>query len=66
MYLYDTKTGDKMQGDGFIQPMFNEAHLSQADRLEVWATSMTDAGEYCEFRLMKGDEIVAKRTVGGY
>jgi len=66
MYLYETKTGDAMQGDGFFQPRFDEADIAKADRLEVWATSFNDAGEYCEFRLMKGNEVLAKSTIRGY
>lgn len=66
MYLYETKTGDAMQGDGCFQPKFDQGSLDKADRLEVWATSFNDAGEYCEFRLMSGDTTIATSTVGGY
>ena len=66
MHLYETKTGEGMQGDGFFQPKFSQEQLDQADRLEVWATSMNDAGEYCEFRLMKGDEVIATKVIRGY
>ena len=66
MYLYETKTGDGMQGDGFFQPCFKQEQLKEADRLEVWATSFNDANEYCDFRLMKDDKVVAESTIGGY
>jgi len=66
MYLYETKTGDSMQGDGTFQPIFNQTSLDKADRLEVWATSFSDADEYCEFRLMAGDEMLASSTIRGF
>lgn len=66
MYLYETKTGEAMQGDGFFSPRFDEEQIKQADRVEVWATSFNDAGEYCEFRLMKGDKVLAKSQIRGY
>ena len=66
MYLSDTKTGEAMQGDGLFQPKFDPVILSHADRLEIWGTGFEDAGEYCEFRLMKGDEVIATRTIQGY
>ena len=66
MHLYETKTGEAMQGDGFFQPKFKQEDIDKADRLEVWATSFQDSGEYCEFRLMSGDEVIASSRIQGY
>tara|TARA_R110000824_G_scaffold379016_2_gene570824 strand:- start:1736 stop:1936 length:201 start_codon:yes stop_codon:yes gene_type:complete len=66
MYLYETKTGEAMQGNGMFTPRFETAEIAQADRVEVWATNFEDAGEYCEFRLMNGDTVINKSTIQGY
>lgn len=66
MYLYMTKHGSEMQGDGFFQPKFDEDKVAQADRLEIWATNFEDNGEYCDFRLMQGDTVIASKTIQGY
>jgi len=43
----------------------------RADRIEVWGTTFDNEGDnegpdYCEFRLMKGNQILAKQIVNGY
>jgi len=47
-------------------PTFSQEQVDQADRLEVWGSSFTDAGEdFCEYRLFeKGQQIATKRVAG--
>lgn len=41
--------------------------IKEADTIEVWGTSFTDAGEdRCEYRLTKNDEVIWKQEVKGY
>lgn len=38
-----------------------------ADRLEVWGSLFSDPGDdWCEFRLFRGSEEIARRRVRGY
>lgn len=66
MYLFDTKTGEAMRSGGMFQPEFTQEELDKADRLEVWATSFDDRGEYCDFNLMSGDTVISSKRVEGY
>jgi len=41
--------------------------IQDADKIEVWATSFNDEGpDYCEFRLMKKDQVISSKRVDGY
>lgn len=68
MYLYQTINDRKsMQGDGFLVPTFPQSEVNKSDRLEIWASSFTDAGsDRTEFRLMNGTKIVSTKTMMGY
>ncbi len=47
-------------------PGFSPAEAVEADRMEVWATTMKEDGERCEFRLFKGQTFLGTRTMLGY
>jgi hypothetical protein len=48
-------------------PGFDPKAASQAASMEVWATSMKDEGEYCEFILKDANgAVIGRQTVGGY
>ena len=75
MYLYETITEKSRMVNGFIPkymkgfmiPKFNDNHISEADRMEVWASSFKDdSSDFCEFRLIKNNEIIANERVSGY
>jgi hypothetical protein len=67
MYLYDSKHGDAMQGDGLTQPRFDNLSILKADRLDIWASSFDDEGpDHTDFRLMKGDEFITSSKMMGY
>jgi len=67
MYLYQTITDkDKMQDGGMFMPVFKQADIDKADRMEVWASSFKDAGEdYNIFKLMLGNDTITERRMGG-
>ena len=72
MHLYETKTNKKqileMQNDYEMwKPEFPDTMIDMADRLEIWCSSFNDAGEdFCEYRLMLGDNILDQRKVAGF
>jgi len=48
-------------------PQVDPAIVAEADKLEVWHTSFNDPGpDYNEFRLYKGDKLLASRKQYGY
>ena len=49
-------------------PAFDAQTASMASRMEVWGTSLNDAGaDYCEFKLFdKFDRPIDTKQVGGY
>jgi len=50
-----------------FSPEFTEEEVKDADKIEVWATSFNDEGpDYCEFRLMKKDQVISSKRVDGY
>lgn len=55
------------QGQPF-GPGFPESVVSVTERLEVWASSFTDAGgDYCEFRAFDAEgKPVGTRQISGY
>ncbi len=48
-------------------PGFPADLAARATRLEVWGTTLTDAGDdYTEFRLYSGRVLLEKRRLAGY
>jgi len=70
MYKYATHTTDMVK-EGTQKPpfgpQFDAKDFEGADRMEVWASSFSDAGDdYCEFRIMNGTEILKRKKVNGF
>ena len=41
--------------------------IKECDRLEVWGTDFTEGNsDFCEYRLMKGDEVIWNKRIAGY
>ena len=71
MYLVNTIEKRKIQTPMITMFVsFSDADIEKADRLEVWGTKFNESSEFtddhCEFRLMNGDNVIAKRIVEGY
>ena len=47
-------------------PGFSRELAVQADKMEVWCSSFDDKDEFCEFKLYKKDQVIAKRRIDGY
>lgn len=58
----------KMLDNRFAHPGFPMEQVEQADTMELWGTKFSDdnAPDYCEFRLLKGDEVFATKRIDGY
>jgi hypothetical protein len=70
MYListYDQEMGRKIATCEVFGPRFSDEEVDKSDKLEVWGTSFDDEGDdYCEFRLLKENEIISTKRVDGY
>lgn len=69
MYLKRTVTVDVERAATEEPPMgpgFPLAEAVGADRMEIWATTMKEEPERCEFRLFKGQTFLGSRTILGY
>ena len=69
MYLERTITDKQcMQGDGMFRPIFPEADIAQADKLEIWCSGFSDGGDDCTtFKLLDAEgKTVSSRSIGGY
>ncbi len=47
-------------------PGFSSDAAATADALEVWGSSFEDAEDWVEYRLIKGDHVIAVRRYAGY
>ena len=48
-------------------PEFTPKQAGAADKMEVWGSSFDDPGpDFCEFRLLQANQIVATKRVAGY
>jgi hypothetical protein len=45
---------------------FSKELAESADKMEVWCSSFNDNDEFCEFKLYKKNQIIAKRRIDGY
>jgi hypothetical protein len=70
MYLvskYEGEAAAERAADKLLGPGVSEDLAKQVDRLELWGTSFTDAGEdYCEWRLYSGDKLLVTKRAPGY
>jgi len=69
MYLQTTITDKaRMQGDGMFRPIFPEADIAKAEKLEIWCSSFSDGGDdFTTFNLVDTvGKVIASRSIGGY
>jgi hypothetical protein len=60
--MYATAVADQPLGAGF-----DLDDVEKADKLEVWGSSFTDAGEdYCVYKLFKDNKEIKSKRVAGY
>lgn len=45
---------------------FTADEVAQADRLELWGTTLPADVDFTKFRLMQGDRLVAIRRIKGF
>lgn len=67
-YLVETITEKpKMYKPFGARNPFPDEQVQAADRLEIIGSSFEDPGDdWCEFRLMKGQECIASQRCAGY
>ena len=67
MYLITTFTEKKDIREPFFGVHFSDEEVEHADRCELWGSSFSDpGGDFCEYRLMKEDRVIARRRTIGY
>jgi hypothetical protein len=70
MYLGQTVVGNELEREATAKapfgPGFSKETVQKADSMQIWHTSFKDADEYTEFRLLKGEEVVATARFNGY
>jgi hypothetical protein len=71
MYLMKTLAGKEAKDEVRARPPFgpgmSEETIQKTERVEVWATSFSDADEFCEFRAFDAKGVLfATGRVNGY
>lgn len=68
MYKHDEHTGDAARkAAASPRPFGIGVNDPRIERIEVWATSFNDPGEYCEFRCFDVDgKAIGTYRIAGY